>query len=55
VKMKLFTGRGEPTVLEGEVNEWLEKNPYVTIKDIRQSSVSSEEQLTTLMSVWYDN
>ncbi len=55
VKMKLFSGHGDDTVLEGEVNEWLEKNPYVTIKNIRQSSVSSGEQLFTLMSVWYDN
>jgi len=55
VKMKIFTGHGDDIVLEGEVNEWLEKNPYVTIKNIRQSSVSSGEQLFTLMSVWYDN
>jgi hypothetical protein len=55
VKMKIFNGRGDDTVLEGEVNEWLEKNPYVTIKNIRQSSVSNGERLFTLMSVWYDN
>ena len=55
VRMKIFTGRSDEIVLEGEVNEWLEKNPYVTIKDIRQSSVSRGEQLFTLVSVWYDN
>ena len=55
MKVKIFTGRSDDIVLEGKVNEWLEKNPYVTIKNIRQSSVSSGEQLFTLMSVWYDN
>ena len=55
VKMKLFTGNGDAIVLEGELNEWLEKNPYITIKNIRQSYVSSGEQLFTLMSIWYDN
>jgi hypothetical protein len=55
MKMKLFTGHSDDIALEGEVNEWLEKNPYVTIKNIRQSSVSRGEMLFTLMSVWYDN
>jgi hypothetical protein len=55
VNMKIFTGHGDAIVLEGELNEWLGKNPYITIKDIRQSYVSSGEQLFTLMSVWYDN
>lgn len=55
VKMKIFSGHGDTIVLEGELNEWLEKNPYITIKNIRQSYVSSGEQLCTLMSVWYDN
>jgi hypothetical protein len=55
VKVKIFTGRSDDIVLEGEVNEWLEKNPYVTIKNIRQSSVSSGERLFTLVSLWYDN
>jgi hypothetical protein len=55
VKMKLFTSHGDDVVLEAEVNEWLGKNPYVTIKNIRQSSVSSGERLFTQMSVWYDN
>jgi hypothetical protein len=55
VKVKIFTGRSDDIVLEGKVNEWLAKNPYVTIKNIRQSSVSSGEQFFTLMSVWYDN
>jgi hypothetical protein len=55
VKMKIFTGYGDTFVLEGELNEWLAKNPYITIRNIRQSYVSSNEQLCTLMSVWYDN
>jgi hypothetical protein len=55
VKMKIFSGHGDTIVLEGELNEWLEKNPYITIKNIRQSYVSSGERLCTLMSVWYDN
>jgi hypothetical protein len=53
--MKIFAGHGDTLVLEGELNEWLEKNPYITIRNIRQSYVSSKEQLHTLMSVWYDN
>ena len=55
MKMKLFTGHGDDIEFEGEVNDWLKKNPYVTIKNIRQSSVSNGERLFTLMSVWYDN
>lgn len=55
MKMKLFTGHGDATVLEGELNEWLEKNPYITIKNIGQSYVSSGEQFFILMSVWYDS
>jgi len=55
VKMKIFTGHGDGVVLEGELNEWLEKNPYITIKNIGQSYVSRGEKLFTLMSVWYDN
>ncbi|MHB8771794.1 MAG: hypothetical protein ACYC7J_12395 [Syntrophales bacterium] len=55
MKVKLFTGNGDPIVLEGEVNEWLEKNLYITVKDIRQSHVSRGEQLFPLISVWYDN
>jgi hypothetical protein len=55
MKMKIFTGYGDTVVLEGELNEWLAKNPYITIRNIRQSYVSSKEQLCTLMSVWYDN
>ncbi len=55
MKMKIFTGHGETSVLEGELNEWLEKNRYITIRDIRQSYASRGEQLYTLMSVWYDN
>jgi hypothetical protein len=55
VKMKIFTGYGDTVVLEAELNEWLENNPYITIKDIRQSYVASREQLCTLMSVWYVN
>ena len=55
LKMKILTGQGDAIVLEGELNEWLEKNPYITIKNIGQSYVSSGEQLFTMMSVWYDN
>ena len=55
MKMKKFTGHGDGVVLEGELNEWLEKNPYITIKNIGQSYVSRVEKLFTLMSVWYDN
>jgi hypothetical protein len=52
--MKIFTGNGDAAVLEGELNEWLEKNPYITVKTIKQSYVSSGEQLFALMSLWYD-
>jgi len=54
VKMKIFTGNGDAAVLEGELNDWLEKNPYITVKDIKQSYVSSGEQLFALMSLWYE-
>lgn len=54
VKMKIFTGNGDAAVLEVELNEWLEKNPYITIKDIKQSYVASGEQFFALMSLWYE-
>lgn len=54
MKMKLFTDHGDTNVLEGELNEWLEKNPYITVKDIKQSYVSRGEQLFALISLWYD-
>jgi hypothetical protein len=52
--MKIFTGNGDAAVLEGELNEWLEQNPYITVKTIKQSYVSSGEKFFTLMSLWYD-
>jgi hypothetical protein len=52
--MKLFTGQGDITVLEDELNEWLEKNPYITVKNIKQSYVSRDEHLFALMSLWYE-
>jgi hypothetical protein len=54
VKMRIFTGNGDAAVLENELNEWLEKNPYITVKNIKQSYVSSGGQLFALMSLWYD-
>lgn len=54
MKMKLFTGLGDCAALEGELNEWLEKNPYITVKNIEQSYVSRGEQLFALISLWYD-
>jgi hypothetical protein len=54
VKMKIFTGNGDAAALEGELNDWLEKNPYITVKNIKQSYVASGEQLFALMSIWYD-
>jgi hypothetical protein len=52
--MKIFTGNGDATVLEGELNEWLEKNPYITVKTIKQSYVASGEQRFAMVSLWYD-
>ena len=54
MKMKIFTGNGDASVLESELNEWLEKNPYITVKTIKQSYVSCGEKLFALMSLWYD-
>lgn len=54
VKMKIFTGNGDAAVLEGELNEWLEKNPYITVKTIKQSYVAKEDQLFAMVSLWYD-
>lgn len=52
--MKIFTGHGDAVVLEGELNDWLEKNPYITVKTIKQSYLSSGGELFALMSLWYD-
>jgi hypothetical protein len=54
VKMKIFTGNGDTEVLEGELNEWLEKNPYITVKTIKQSCVASGDRLFAMVSLWYD-
>ncbi|MCE5262987.1 MAG: hypothetical protein LLG97_05570 [Deltaproteobacteria bacterium] len=55
MRMKIFTGKGDASMLEGELNEWLKKNPYITVKTIKQSYVASGEQLYTMVSLWYDN
>jgi hypothetical protein len=52
--MKIFTGNGDTAVLEGDLNEWLEKNPYITVKTIKQSYVASGDQLFAMVSLWYD-
>jgi hypothetical protein len=52
--MKIFTGHGDAVALEGELNDWLEKNPYITVKTIKQSYLSSGGKLFALMSLWYD-
>lgn len=54
VKTKIFTGNGDAALLEGELNEWLEKNPYITVKTIKQSYVASDERLFAMISLWYD-
>ena len=54
MKMKIFTGNGDAAVLEVELNEWLEKNPYITVKTIKQSYVANGERLFTLVSLWYE-
>jgi len=54
VKMKIFTGNGNAAALEGELNAWLDQNPYITVKNIQQSYTAGGEQLHTLISVWYD-
>lgn len=52
--MKIFTGNGNAAALEGELNAWLDLNPYITVKNIQQSYTAGGEQLHTLISVWYD-
>jgi hypothetical protein len=52
--MKIFTGNGNATALEGELNAWLEKNRYITVKNIQQSYTAGGEQLFAMISVWYD-
>lgn len=54
MKTKIFTGNGDAAVLEVELNEWLEKNPYITVKSIKQNYVASGEKLFALVSLWYD-
>jgi hypothetical protein len=54
VKMKIFTGNGDAALLEGELNEWLEKNPYITVKTIKQDYVANGERLFAMVSIWYD-
>ena len=55
IEMKIFTVQGDFIVLEGELNEWLEKKPYKPGRTPGRVIVSSGEQLFTMMSVWYDN
>lgn len=54
MKTKIFTGNGDAALLEVELNNWLEKNPYITLKTIKQNYVVKGDQLFAMVSLWYD-
>ncbi|MCP5061281.1 MAG: hypothetical protein GY936_02305 [Ignavibacteriae bacterium] len=57
MKMKLFKHVGAKTVqnIESEVNKWLEKNPNVEIREIKQStSGGSWADTKVYITIWYD-
>ena len=57
MKMKLFEVVGSEKVkkIENEVNEWLENNPAVDIKIIKQStSGGSFADTKFFISIWYE-
>lgn len=67
MKVKVFEGLVRPTPhqysfgmtrLEDDLNEWLETNQDIQIKDIKQSSSSDGDQegfsSITTISIWYE-
>ncbi|MEB6085069.1 hypothetical protein [Enterococcus casseliflavus] len=63
MKVKIFEGtnnlnefqkRSGMQRLEDRVQEWLRENYHITIHQIKQSSVSCDnETVTTVISIWY--
>jgi len=57
MKMKLFEVEGSKKVkkLEEEVNTWLDTNPGIEIKEIKQStSGGSFAETKFYISIWYE-
>ncbi|WP_240076886.1 hypothetical protein [Enterococcus faecalis] len=57
MKVKIFQ-RGNINKLERELNDFLEENPYIEIKHIKQTgeSYGDSEEVTsvTTISIWYE-
>ncbi|MAT59001.1 MAG: hypothetical protein K8F60_13935 [Melioribacteraceae bacterium] len=63
MKVKLFMNTGKyfkkPNLsneLENEINQWLEVNKQIEIKEIKQACCGgSLEPALTVISIWYDD
>ena len=53
MKAKIFTNESNAEILEAELNNWLENNKGVAIKEIKQSFAPSGDSIFFLISVWY--
>jgi hypothetical protein len=57
MKMKMFTGKGDVSELEREVNQWLSENSVSPLNvQIKQSYAydSKNDLLRILISLWYE-
>ena len=65
MKIKIFKKRGHgfwkrnqssKQILENEINNWLDANKGIEIKDIKQSCCGgSLEPSITIISIWYES
>ena len=53
MKVKIFTNESDAEILERELNNWLENNKGIAIKEIKQSFTTSGNSVFFLISVWY--
>lgn len=55
MKVKIFGERGNAAQLEKTLNEWLEKNKNLDIKEIKQSIDTGGESVgEIIISIWYE-
>ena len=56
MKVKFFTIRDSGNITEDEaaINDWLQNNPNIAIVEKIQSSAIENGELSTMISVWYE-
>ncbi len=54
MEVKMFTGTGDVSALERELNTWLSSHK-VSVKTIKQSYTNGNGTCYTLISLWFEN